>query len=49
MTAVATLDIADLTGAEYQKIKDELGVEKRPEGAIYLPPDHAHGGRLPRS
>jgi hypothetical protein len=49
MTVVATVDIADLTGAEYRNAKDELGVEKCPDGAIHLPPDHAHRGRLPRS
>jgi hypothetical protein len=36
MTVVSTLDIADLTAAEYRKVMDELGVEKRPEGGIYL-------------
>jgi hypothetical protein len=33
---VSTLDIADLTAAEYRKVMDELGVERRPEGGIYL-------------
>jgi hypothetical protein len=36
MTVVSTLDIADLTTAEYRNVMDELGVEKRPEGGIYL-------------
>jgi hypothetical protein len=36
MTVVSTLDIADLTAAEYRNVMDELGVEKRPEGGIYL-------------
>lgn len=36
MTVVSTLDVADLTAAEYRKVMDELGVEKRPEGGIYL-------------
>jgi hypothetical protein len=36
MTVVSTLDIADLTAAEYRKVMDQLGVEKRPEGGIYL-------------
>ena len=36
MTVVSTLDIADLTAAEYRKVMDELGVERRPEGGIYL-------------
>ena len=36
MTVVSTLDVADLTVAEYRKVMDELGVERRPEGGIYL-------------
>jgi hypothetical protein len=36
MTVVTTLDITDLTPAEYRSVLDELGVEKRPEGGIYL-------------
>ena len=36
MTVVSTLDVAELTAAEYRKVMDELGVEKRPEGGIYL-------------
>jgi hypothetical protein len=36
MTVVSTLDIADLTAAEYRNVMDELGVENRPEGGIYL-------------
>jgi hypothetical protein len=36
MTVVSTLDITDLTAAEYRAVMDELGVELRPEGGIYL-------------
>ena len=36
MTVVTTLDITDLTPAEYRAVLDELGVERRPEGGIYL-------------
>ena len=36
MTVVTTLDITDLTAAEYRAVLDELGVEKRPESGIYL-------------
>jgi hypothetical protein len=36
MTVVTTLDITDLTAAEYRAVMDELGVERRPEGGIYL-------------
>jgi hypothetical protein len=36
MTVVSTLDITDLTPAEYRAVLDELGVEKRPERGIYL-------------
>jgi hypothetical protein len=36
MTAVSTLDITDLTAPEYRAVMDELGVEQRPEGGIYL-------------
>ena len=33
---MTTLDITGLTPAEYRSVLDELGVEKRPEGGIYL-------------
>ena len=36
MTVVTTLDITDLTAAEYRAVMDKLGVERRPEGGIYL-------------
>jgi hypothetical protein len=36
MTVVTTLDITDLTAAEYRAVLDELGVETRPESGIYL-------------
>jgi hypothetical protein len=36
MTVVTTLDIKGLTEHEYRTIMDELGVEARPEGGIYL-------------
>ncbi len=36
MTVVSTLDITDLTAAEYRAVLDELGVEARPESGIYL-------------
>jgi hypothetical protein len=36
MTVVTTLDITDLTSAEYRAVLDELGVEKRPVDGIYL-------------
>jgi hypothetical protein len=36
MTVVTTLDITDLTPTEYRAVLDELGVETRPEGGIYL-------------
>jgi hypothetical protein len=36
MTVVTTLDIKGLTEHEYRAILDELGVESRPEGGIYL-------------
>jgi len=36
MTVVTTLDITDLTPAEYRTVLDELGVETRPERGIYL-------------
>jgi hypothetical protein len=36
MTVVTTLDITGLTHAEYRRVLDELGVETRPEGGIYL-------------
>jgi hypothetical protein len=36
MTVVTTLDVKGLTEQEYRTIMDELGVEARPEGGIYL-------------
>jgi hypothetical protein len=36
MTAVSTLDVHGLTAREYRSVMDELGVEARPEGGIYL-------------
>jgi hypothetical protein len=36
MTVVSTLDVHDLTALEYRAVMDELGVETRPEGGIYL-------------
>jgi hypothetical protein len=36
MTVVSTLDVTDLTASEYRAVMDELGVEQRPEGGIYL-------------
>jgi hypothetical protein len=36
MTVVSTLDVTDLTATEYRAVMDELGVERRPEGGIYL-------------
>lgn len=36
MTLVSTLDITGLTADEYRAVMDELGVEQRPEGGIYL-------------
>ena len=36
MTVVSTLDVSDLTAREYRAVMDELGVEQRPEGGIYL-------------
>jgi hypothetical protein len=36
MTVVSTLDVTDLTASEYRTVMDELGVEHRPEGGIYL-------------
>jgi hypothetical protein len=36
MAVVSTLDISGLTEQEYRSIMDELGVETRPEGGIYL-------------
>jgi hypothetical protein len=36
MTVVTTLDVHGLTTEEYRKVMDELGVEARPEGGIYL-------------
>jgi hypothetical protein len=36
MTIVSTLDVIGLTPTEYRAVLDELGVETRPEGGIYL-------------
>jgi hypothetical protein len=36
MTVVSTLDVTGLTAPEYRAVMDELGVERRPEGGIYL-------------
>jgi hypothetical protein len=36
MTVVSTLDVTGLTASEYRAVMDELGVEQRPEGGIYL-------------
>ena len=36
MTVVSTLDVHGLTAHEYRAVMDELGVESRPEGGIYL-------------
>jgi hypothetical protein len=36
MTVVSTLDVTDLTASEYRAVMDELGVERSPEGGIYL-------------
>jgi hypothetical protein len=36
MTVVSTLDVNGLTESEYRAVMDELGVEQRPEGGIYL-------------
>jgi hypothetical protein len=36
MTVVSTLDVTGLTPSEYRAVMDELGVEQRPEGGIYL-------------
>jgi hypothetical protein len=36
MTVVSTLDVTGLTESEYRAVMDELGVERRPEGGIYL-------------
>jgi len=36
MAVVSTLDISGLTEREYRSVMDELGVETRPEGGIYL-------------
>jgi len=36
MTVVSTLDVEGLTAHEYRAVMDELGVESRPEGGIYL-------------
>jgi len=36
MAVVSTLDVSGLTEREYRSVMDELGVETRPEGGIYL-------------
>jgi len=36
MTVVSTLDVTDLTASEYRAVMDQLGVERSPEGGIYL-------------
>jgi hypothetical protein len=36
MTVVTTLDITDLTPADYRAVLDRMGVEARPEPGIYL-------------
>jgi hypothetical protein len=36
MTVISTLDVTGLTASEYRAVMDELGVERRPEGGIYL-------------
>lgn len=36
MTVVSTLDVHDLTAQDYRAVMNELGVEHRPEGGIYL-------------
>ena len=36
MTVVSTLDVSGRTAPEYRAVMDELGVERRPEGGIYL-------------
>jgi hypothetical protein len=36
MTVVSTLDVHGLTAQEYRAVMDELEVETRPEGGIYL-------------
>lgn len=36
MTVLSTLDITALTANESRAVMDELGVEARPEGGIYL-------------
>ena len=36
MAVVSTLDVHGLTPEEYRAVMDELGVEARPEGGIYL-------------
>jgi hypothetical protein len=36
MTIVTTLDVNGLTANEYRAVLDELGVETRPDGGIYL-------------
>jgi len=36
MTVVTTLDIYGMSPDEYRAVMDQLGVERRPEGGIYL-------------
>jgi hypothetical protein len=36
MTVISTLEVTGLTPSEYRAVMDELGVEQRPEGGIYL-------------
>jgi hypothetical protein len=36
MTVVTTIDVKDMTPAEYRAVLDRMGVETRPEPGIYL-------------
>ena len=36
MTVVTTIDVYDMTNAEYRAVLDRMGVEDRPEPGIYL-------------
>jgi hypothetical protein len=36
MTVISTLDIADMTPAEYRAVLDHMGVETRPSDGIYM-------------
>jgi hypothetical protein len=36
MTVVTTIDVYDMTNAEYRAVLDRMGVEERPEPGIYL-------------